>query len=358
MITVSQSKAKTWLTCKFKYHLKHVERLQRKKIRRPLQFGRIMHDLIEVDLDGGDPLEKLEEIEAKDAKLFDEEIEEYGNIIDDIQVIFEAYRDYWRKDPLKPIPVEGKNSEHAFEIEILDGVFFNGRIDYLCKTNKLNWLGEHKTFGSLPNDDHRWRDLQSCVYFRAVEMMGWIGKKHLDGVCWNYINSKAPNEPKILKNGEMSAANTVTLPAVVRRVAKREGLSLDDENVAIQLERSEERCHDYFKRIYTPINEDVVKFTWNGFVDTARDIAENHGKVDSMTTGRHCDWCEFDPVCRARIMNQDIDFVKEHQFEVKPDGNSSEETTAKKETRKKKPAARKKEPSKRRTRQATGSKRG
>ena len=348
-LTVSQSKARVWRTCKFQYHLKHFLKLRRIRVKRPLQFGRIMHDLIEVGLEGGDPFAKLEEIEQEGGKLFQEEIDEYGNIIDDIALIFEEYQSFWPKNEWKIIPVGDKNSEHWFEIEIFDGMVFNGRLDFMCSTNKLNWLGENKTRGQLPSDDHRWKDLQSAVYFRAVDMMGWLGRKHFDGVCWNYISSKAPTIPKINKDGTMSKAKAVTFPSVVEDIARENKIPLED--VAPQMEMAELSREAWFDRIYTPINETVVEFTWNGFVDTAHEIADNHGKLSGMNVGRHCDWCDYEPICRAKMLGNDADFVIEHEFEVKKD-DTPEETTNKKTTNNKA-----KKPSKQRTKRPANKKR-
>lgn len=330
-MTISQSKARTWRTCKAQYDFKYVRKLRRIRVKRPLQFGRIMHDLIEVDLEGGDPYAKLDEIEEQQGKLFEEEVEEYGNIVETIAIIFEEYQDYWPKNDWKIIPVGDQNSEHYFEIELFDGMLFNGRLDFLCRSKKLKWLGENKTFGSLPNDDHRWKDLQSAVYFRAVDHMGWV-RGGLDGVCWNYIASKEPTVPQIKQDGSMSVRKINTFPSVIQQVARDNNIPLKD--VTEQVERARESRNDWFDRIYTPINETVVEFVWNGFVDTAHEIAENHGKVDGMNVGRHCDWCDYEPICRARMLNTDWEFVIEREFEVK-DGD--EESTAEKAAPKKTP---------------------
>jgi hypothetical protein len=295
--------------------------LRSKRIRRPLQFGRIVHDLCEVFLEGGDPLEKLEEIEESQGQLFREEVEEYGNIVDDIEVIFSEYMDYWRDDPLIPIPVDGHNAEHQFEIEVETDITFTGRLDFLCQTKggrtTLRWLGEHKTFNQLPNEDHRWKDLQSAVYFRAIDMLGWIGKHHLDGVCWDYIHSKPPKQPQLLKKGGLSTRKLNTLPSVIVRAARENNVPIKD--VTDLLDHAEEHRHEYFKRIYTPINQEVVDYNWNGFLDTAHEILDNRGKNTQQTIGRHCEWCDYEAICRARMLGHDADFVIETQYQVVTD---------------------------------------
>jgi hypothetical protein len=76
----------------------------------------------------------------------------------------------------------------------------------------MNWLLEHKNHKSFPNADHRWRNLQSSVYIRFIEMMGWW---KVEGTLWDYIRSKPPTRPQILKSGGVSSRDLDSLPQVV-----------------------------------------------------------------------------------------------------------------------------------------------
>lgn len=316
-LTISQSKAKTWRSCKAKYHMKYVKNLSRKRKSRPLQFGTIMHEMIDELLAGRDPFKKLEETKKEKGQLFKEEIDEYGNIVDDLELIFREYIDYWPKNDIKIIPIKGLSSEHEFEMRLFDGMIFKGRIDFVAQSNKLVWLGENKTFGRMPSDDHRWRDLQTVVYVKPIEMMGMIGSKKIDGVLWNYIHSKAPTIPQVKNNGEMSTRKISTFPSVVKRVAKEYEIPLKD--ITEQLELAAESRSEWFERIYAPVNKSVSEFIWKGFVDTAKEIAENHDKLTEMNIDRHCDWCDYESICRARMQGNDVDFVIEREYEVKQD---------------------------------------
>lgn len=309
---VSQSKVKMWRQCKFAYHCKHVEKLRKKTKSRPLTFGTLVHEMLEAHANGDDPFDQLKKSSVINAKLFDAEREMYGEIVEDIRTIMTEYFDHYKRDGLRYVRTKGKNAEHEFEIEISDGIVMVGKIDAIGRANKLKWIVEHKTFGRrMPTDDDRWRNLQSSVYIRALEMLGYGA---VDGMLWDYIGSKPPTRPEILKSGELSRRKIVTLPSVVRRVLKDNGLSEKDYAEYIKL--SEEGRRDYFQRVYSPVSRITVDILFEEFVDSAREIAEFHGIKKGRNIGLHCSYCDYEPICRATLQGSDADFVKEREYVI------------------------------------------
>lgn len=309
--TVSQSKVKTWRKCRKAYHLKYVEKLKQRKIKRPFKFGSIVHQMLEAHANADDPFEILDTISFKEAKLFAAEKELYGNIVQDIGIIMEEYFKFYPENHLVPLRKNKRSAEHPFEIEIEKGLSFKGVIDEVDKTpNGLKWLTDHKTFTRLPNEDHRWKNLQSAVYLRAVQMNGWWD--NLAGTCWNYVRSKPPTRPQILKSGKLSEKNIDTLPSVVHSVLKEN--KLKPANYSKLIQSAEQNRNNYFFRIFTPISNRVVDKVFNGFVDTAREIVEHHGYKFDMNIDRHCDFCDYESICRAELTGSDVDFVKEREY--------------------------------------------
>lgn len=306
--SISQSKVRTYRRCRRQYYYKYVEGLRPKRVRRPLQFGRIVHEMLEADFEGNDPFEKLEEIEASAPKMFREEVEEYGNIIEDVAYIMEEYFEYWDPRSLQPIKKGDRFTEHRFEINLGDGLVFKGVIDCLAKTpNRLKWLTEHKTFDKKPSTDHQWRNLQSAVYMKAVELLGW---GRLDGTAWNYIHSKAPSVPSITKAGKLSEAKCKTLPNRLREFL--EDHDIPESKATKQLKAAEGYRRDYFFRVFTPVNPQVVDMVFNDFVDTGREMREDTSRIQNID--RHCDWCDYEPLCRAELTGGDVEYIKEAQF--------------------------------------------
>lgn len=312
---VSQSKVKQWRKCRQAYHYKYIDKLRRRRIKRPFKFGTIIHSMLEAHANGDDPFEVLEKISFDEHKLFAAEKEMYGDIIKDIGVIMQEYFDFWGEDSLRMLRHDGKYAEHEFNIEIAKDIVMTGKIDGVAKANKLKWLVEHKSFKKMPTEDTRWRNLQSAVYFRVIEITDWW--KNLDGICWDYTKSKPPTVPQLLKSGELSEKNIDTLPSVVLRAIRKHKLNPKDYKKLIT--DAENNRRHYFLRIYTPINKPVVDRIFTGFVETAKEIAQDHGTKCDKNIDLHCGYCDYEPLCRAELTNSDVDFIKEREYYIDED---------------------------------------
>jgi len=320
MYKVSQSKVKTWRRCHKAYHLKYVEELRAKKKSRALHFGSLIHKAIEEHLEGRNPMKVFDPSLIIESGKFTVEIEEELNTLSEAKLIMKEYLIYWQDDPIKYLKINGYRSEHNFEIEIKKGVLWNGKIDAIgTSDNGLRWLIEHKTFSRLPGTDERWRNLQSSTYHKAIDMLGW---KPTDGVCWDYIGSKAPPVPGFLKDGTPSLKRMRTLPTALTQFIRSAGLKPKDYEDFIREARSNRS--DWFTRQYTPVDNEVKDLVFKEFLDTIDDMVEGHGKKQTMNIERHCAWCEFEKLCRAKLQGLDYDFVKEREYEkaIKPKDDS------------------------------------
>lgn len=308
---VSQSKVKTYRRCHRAYHNKYVEKLKRRRVARPLTFGRMVHEMLEAFAGGDDPFEVLEAINLRDAKLFASEREEYGEIVDDIHTIMTEYFKKWPEEDLQYLRVNKKSAEHEFNIELMPNVVWNGKLDGFGKTpNRLKWLIEHKTFNRKPSDDDRWRNLQSITYFRAIDILGW---PQVDGVCWDYIGSKAPAQPGLLADKTMSQKMIKTLPTAVEKFIDRH-LPGSNVDYSTFVKKTEQNYDDWFMRVFTPIHTEAVDAIFADFESTIRRMVDDHGKVRDMNIERHCGWCEYEPLCRAELLGGDIDFIKAKEY--------------------------------------------
>ena len=140
---VSQSKVKLWRRCHYAYHLKYVEMLRSKRVRRPFQFGKIVHSMLEAHANGEDPFDMLEMIELQKAKLFSAEREMYDEIIKDITTIMQGYFEYHPEDEYRhlrrKVEVKTKNKTELvmkyaeFPFEVLAdkkyGIVIKGILD-------------------------------------------------------------------------------------------------------------------------------------------------------------------------------------------------------------------------------------
>jgi len=320
-IKVSQSKVRQYRECRRKFFYAHVMNIERKRLPRPLAFGKISHKMKETMAAGKDPFTVLDEIPRQDLDAYANDPEKYGDIITDLEYIYEAYLEYWKDDPLVFLKHDGRSAEFPFEISIGDDITVKGTIDAVTKHRKMNWLTEHKNHKSIPNDDERWRSLQSVVYIKVIKYLGWW--KNIEGTCWDYIRSKAPSRPQLLKDGSISQRRIDTLPNVVRetlsKYKNKPGYkSLVDSAVL--------NMPTYFQRVYTPTKSQVIDQVWTDFLTTAKEMRDANLLTPPVRTiARHCGWCQFEPLCRASLTGGDEDYLIEHEYMPSTYGEQHEE---------------------------------
>jgi hypothetical protein len=308
---INQSRVKVWRRCHAAYSFKYVDNIRPRMKKRPFHFGSIVHNVLEAHANGDDPFVVLDAV--PEPKMFSEERELYGDIISDIRYIMTDYFKYWKGNDLQYIRKNGRNAEHEFEIPLTgpgEGITFVGKIDGLAKWRKrLKVVVEHKTFKRQPTEDVRWRNVQSSVYQRACELLGW-GK--FDGILWDYIGNKPPKEPEILKSGLLSRRTITTLPSVIKSFLAKNNLSTahyKDYIVEVEARQSE-----YFIREATPVNDHVVDKVFADFVATAQEIRQLHGKDRTKSIDFTCGMCDYESICRAELLNLDVDFVRSREY--------------------------------------------
>jgi hypothetical protein len=159
MFKVSQSKVSTWRKCQRAYQYRYEDKLAKRSKPRPLQFGGIVHSMAEADAANKDPMKVLDQIAKEKRQLFLEEREMYGDLVNDVRYVMDAYFNFWKDEPLVYLKKNGRLAEHPFEIEIAPGIVCKGKIDGVVRAKKMTWLAEHKSHKTFPNIDHRWRNL-------------------------------------------------------------------------------------------------------------------------------------------------------------------------------------------------------
>lgn len=321
---VSQSKVKTWRRCRQAYWYRYVMKLRRIFKSRPLQFGTIVHNMIEEDANGRDPMKYLRKLGRDQGEMFRVQREAYGEIIDDARLIMTEYFNHWEDYDLIYVNLKGKRAEHSFEVEIADGLIATGKLDNIAKSKGLRWLVEHKTFSQMPNDDHRWRNIQPAVY---IEVNDRLGLPPLDGILWDYIRSKPPSYPQILKSGKMSARGLDSLPLRIIETFKERGININEPKFKGLMKSAKQNRSRYFQRIHTPVRPKVVKSLFGDFVNTAQEMRKLHGQNEARVRNidRHCDWCDYEPLCRAALMGLDEKFIMKREYTNADEGHEPKE---------------------------------
>lgn len=306
---VSQSKVQCWRDCRYKYYLRYVEGLRKKFKARPLRFGGFIHTMLDADFNGLNPFKALKQEVVGQGKLFAAEREEVEETEQTARIIMRDYFEYWEDakpaQSFTPTERKGKNAEHEVLLDLTDGIKVIMKLDGLGVTgDKRRVLLENKTFKQLPSDDHRWRNLQSNIYKWGTDQLGI----KLDGMMWNYIRSKVPSVPQTLKDGGVSKKRLDTLPAALKEHFGKEKIP---EKL---LADSTANRKNYFIRTFTAFRTQTVKSVFEDFVETAKEMRAGHGVAKAKTIGRHCEWCDMEPICRAELTGLDTKFIKKKEY--------------------------------------------
>ena len=333
--TVSQSKANRYNTCKASYNYKYNMKLSRRRVARPLTFGSAIHKVIEDSTLGLDErklkrsLKRWADEELSKSNYFTAELEMFHEAVDSAWTIMREYHDFWPKDHLTYLEIDGKKAEHEIEYQPKGEDFLvTGKIDaYARSKNKLKWMVEHKSGKTLLSDEDRWRSVQGAVYMTVGPE---LGHPKVDGMVWDMVRSKAPTHPQLLKSGTFSLAKLDSLPMVVREVIEAAGQNPNDYPTL--LASVEQNRNQWFQRVFQPVTSSIRDHLWKEFIETGRDILENGHRNKRMTIGKHCSWCDYQPICQAIMTGNDADYVIEREF-------NRAETAPKTEVRKQAPKA-------------------
>jgi len=326
-LNLSFSKAKVWRRCRQEFHYKYVDHLERKLPAVPLIRGNIIHELIDTWMSGGNWRETLASYVVKYDRLFQEEKELYGDLPGDIERIMENYTKKYQDDQSEYPAVE-----LPFSVELMPGVNFNGRIDAIMRDpSKGLWVMETKTHKRLPDDDVRLMNLQTVLYTWVVPQLEQFEGQETKGVLWNYIRTKPPMLPELLKSGALSQRRNIDsdYDTYLGEIRKH-GLNPDDYvSVLSVLEGKQDQ---FFRRIPFPRPpQDLTRSVLRDLIITAEEIRDYLGigwdEYNNETEARpklyrnlssfQCKNCAYRPLCEAELFDMDVEFVKKSRFQLR-----------------------------------------
>lgn len=213
--------------------------------------------------------------------------------------------------------------EQALHMPIVTGIISTGYCDLLLRDRVHGriWLVEHKSTWSVPDTQVRLWNLQTLLY--ATKLYRTRGFK-VDGILWNYIRTKPPAVPDLLKSAKR--------PALTRR----QDLDTNWETYedAIKLHGLDPREYvDVRERllpreadVYFPRFEHVIvvdpEILLSDYAVTATRIRRarwewEQGRTRPVRTlGRHCSWCRYSKLCEAALMGGDEEDLISRLFKV------------------------------------------
>ncbi len=286
----SHSALKLFQRCQLKWKYRYIDRLEVKPEDRPKYFerGSNIHAILEAAY--GPYVEKLDEAIAAASP-------------EDVELI-ERYFTKWDNEDegWKVLSVE-----EEFHLEIGDHklVFIP---DLIVQIGDDVWVVDHKTTANIPDewDEYNMTDFQHLLYIAGVRLL----YPNVRGFLFNYIRTKAPTQPKLIKDGSrISAVRSIdtdydTLKAFADKTGTLDSEVQDKLNI---LKHSPDR---YFQRHYIIAPDSAVDMALS---DTHEVLSEMSWKESGEGTyPRHviskfagamaCSKCEFQPLCHGELL--------------------------------------------------------
>lgn len=319
MLIVGFSRIKSWRRCHRQWWYKYQLGLVRRRPSVPLIRGTIIHALFDAKANKKAIAQVLQKYQKEFGKLFLEQQEEYGDLIGECKRIYENYQRTYADDKYKVV-----GSEIEVRVDLVRGIEFQGHIDKIwLDATPRRWIVDHKSHKNIPGDEQRFTDLQLVFYPWAWNSQN--KKAQVDGVIWDYLRTKTPSIPEVLKNGTLSKrANIDTdyataFEAVTTHLKNlASGVTDSMSNYTDWLADIKVRENKFFKRIYLPSpNRTLVDNVVSELIATSTELLESSEKQQQCRTmTKDCSWCEFYSLCSAELRGLDSDFIRKTEFKV------------------------------------------
>ena len=190
----------------------------------------------------------------------------------------------------------------------------------------LKFLWETKTGKKIPPEEFRLWDLQTIIYVWGARQVGFP----LDGILWDYLRTKPPAVPKLLKDGSLSKRQKIdTTCRTYKKAIKDNKLDIADYKDILKKIKSNEST--FYRRIKLPIAEKTL----NRIIDDARksslEIYYMQDHPIREISGFNCRRCFYKSLCYAELRGLDADFIRSSEFKKMEKKKEDEQVEAEEE---------------------------
>lgn len=317
----THSMLKTMLRCPNQAKYKYMQRLKPNILGKPLKRGTWMHYLLEEHHAGRDWRAKHAQLSNKFAELFDEEKDFYGDLPTECLLLMESYVWHYKADPWRVL-----ETEYTVEAEFPDGVLYRGKVDALIENQFGMWLIDHKTHGRLPGNTFRLLDAQSALYLWAARKMGLP----VQGFIWNYLKTKPPSTPTLLKDGsrlsmKLGDTDYVTYTKALKRLKEERGYRITQSNVqfAAMLKGhryvpGEPQLSPFFRRDILEKDDAMLKRVASAAYHTSKRMHSypfHQEAIVERTVTNDCEnFCSYRDLCSTELMGGNTQFLRKHNY--------------------------------------------
>lgn len=329
MFKTGFSKVQAWRSCNKKYEFSVIRNLQAKRKPAQLLRGTILHEMLEARdhqqragnlLLKASPGDIFLKYDTQYGRLFEAEREFYGeNFMDDIWRIYRGYVRTWREGLWKVLATEG-----LVQTQLTPKILFEGHYDLRVDFNSRRWLVDRKSHKVIPTAEERFNNFQLLLYVEAWNREHPARKEEVHGIIWDYLRTKAPTIPELLKGGQLTRRKDLDTDVHTYRKAIRDN-DLDEEAYDYYLKELAARSVDrFYQRVTLPIpSREMVDTVVQEFTQTAEMMrtAKHFPRNATYTCGR----CEFFKLCNAELSGINAKFVEKSDYEQRPEDTRDRE---------------------------------
>ncbi len=308
MLTVSYTEMKRWRFCRQSHFYSYVEKIVPKVKTKPLKLGNIIHKLIETWAKKGNYEGILAEVRKEYNKMFDEEKEYYGDLPSIVEQIFNGYRaKYGEKERQSYKLIE----QIMGPVELTSQTQLKFKVDRIFKMPLGTAIVETKTSKRIPEEDKRIWDIQTLLYAWGLKEFGY----QIDAVLWDYIRTKTPTIPRVLKHGSLSQAQDMdtNYDTYYQAILDNLGKSHVKDYKEI-LTHLKSRPDQFYKRVVQTISKDMMQSVVRDARITSIEILRMSHLPVKTISGFTCPMCFYSSLCYAKMRNLDIEFIQDKEF--------------------------------------------
>lgn len=187
--------------------------------------------------------------------------------------------------------------------------------DLVIEINGEVWIVDHKTTATIPDewDPYNMTDFQHLLYVAGLRALGY----NVKGFLFNYIRTKPPSQPKLIKDGSRIAdvRRVDTDYGTLKGFAEEHDM-MGDMDVIARLSILNNTADKFFQRHYLLVNDHAVK----QMLDDVEGVLLNMEDAEALSTyprhviGNHggsqaCARCPYQTICHADLLGMNTDIV-------------------------------------------------
>jgi PD-(D/E)XK nuclease superfamily len=314
------SKVNAWRSCNKRYDFAYNRNLQAKRRQAAPLRGTILHEMLAARDNQHSAADVYGRYEDTYRHLFEEEREFYGeHFMSDIWRIYRGYVRTYKDNDWKVRATEG-----LVRTQLTPKIEFEGHYDLRVFSNGRQWLVDRKTHKTIPTAEERFNNFQLLLYVEAWNREH-AKAEHVEGIIWDYLRTKAPTIPEVLKGGAALTrrANLDTDAYTYRKAIRDNGL--DEDAYTPYLRELEKRSVDrFYQRVPLPVpSREMTDTVVQEFIQSAEMIRTAKHFPRNMTFA--CNRCEFFKLCNAELSGINAKFVERSDYEERDEDTRATE---------------------------------